>query len=66
MDNTVAKVTSAQMTLFRKVYFWLSLALALTGLTAFLASNNPAVMNISMGSRAALWILFIIQLGMVM
>ena len=66
MDNTVAKVTSAQMTLFRKVYFWLSLALALTGLTAFLASNNPAVMNIIMGSRAALWILFIIQLGMVM
>ncbi len=65
MDNTVAQTTSVQMTLFRKVYFWLSIALTITGLTAFVASNNPAVMNLIMGSRAGIWILLIVQLGMV-
>ena len=65
MDNTVSTTTSLQMAVFRKVYFWLSIALAITGLTAYIASNNPAVMNLIMGSRAGIWILLIIQLGMV-
>ena len=65
MDNSVVKVSSAQMLLFRKVYFWLSLALTITGLTAWLASGNPYIKQILFGSRAAFWILLILQFGMV-
>ena len=66
MDNTVVKTGSAQTVLFWKVYFWMSLALAITGLTSWLVSGNPTIMNLITGSRAAFWILIILQFGMVM
>lgn len=65
MDDIMSRAGTSQMALFRKVYFWFSLALVITGLTAWVASNNPTIINFLTTSRAAIWILLIVQFGMV-
>lgn len=65
MDDIMSRAGSSQMALFRKVYFWFSLALVITGLTAWFASTNPTIINFLTTSRGAIWILLIVQLGMV-
>ena len=65
MYGTVEKAGTAQMLLFRKVYFWMSIALVITGLTSWVVSGNQAIMNFILGTRWGIWVLLIIQFSMV-
>lgn len=65
MYDSVEKASSTQMLLFRKVYFWMSIALALSGLTAYVVSGNQAIMSFITGSNWGIWVLLIFQFGVV-
>ena len=57
MYGSVENVSTSQTLLFRKVYFWMSIALVITGLTSWVISGNQAFMNFIMNSRWGIWIL---------
>lgn len=65
MYGTVEKASTAQMLLFRKVYFWLGIALTITGFTSWIVSGNQAIMQFILGTRWGIWVLLILQFGMV-
>ena len=65
MYGSVENVSTSQTLLFRKVYFWMSIALVITGLTSWVVSGNQAFMNFIMNSRWGIWILLLIQFGVV-
>ncbi len=65
MYGTEVKASTEQMLLFRKVYFWMGIALTITGLTAWVVSGNQAIMNFILGTRWGIWVLLIAQFGMV-
>ncbi len=65
MYESVDKVNTAQMLLFRKVYFWMSIALIITGLTSWIVSGNQAIMNFIVGTSWGIWVLLIIQFAVV-
>ena len=65
MDNVMDKVSVNQLALVRKVYMWMSVALLITGLTAYVVSTNSALIHYIMDSRFGIWILFGIQLAVV-
>ncbi|MBO7295281.1 MAG: Bax inhibitor-1/YccA family protein [Bacteroidaceae bacterium] len=52
--------------LMRKVYTWMTLALAVTGLTAYYCSTNYDVINAIASNSLVFWGLIIAQLGAVM
>lgn len=52
--------------LMRKVYTWMALALAITGLTAYYCSTNFDVINAIASNSLVFWGLIIAQLGAVM
>ena len=52
--------------LMRKVYTWMALALAVTGLTAYYCSTNFDVINAIASNSLVFWGLIIAQLGAVM
>ncbi len=62
-------VTSTSATVFtvimRKVYLWMTLALALSGLTAYYVSGNYSLMETIIMNRAVFWILIIAEFGLV-
>ena len=49
--------------LMRKVYVWMSLALVITGVTAYGVANSPSLMTAIYSSRMTFWILIIAQLA---
>ena len=49
-----------------RVYMWMTAALLLTAGTAFFTANSPAMLQLIYGNNAAIWILCIIELGLVM
>ena len=49
--------------LMRKVYVWMSLALAITGITAFGVANSPGVMSMIFGNQIVFWGLVIADNG---
>ena len=51
--------------LMRKVYLWMSMALVITGLTAWIVANNYTLLNLIYGNSVTIWILFIAELGLV-
>lgn len=51
--------------LMRKVYVWMTLALAVTGLTAFGVANSPTMVNMIFSSQAVFWVLAIVEIGLV-
>ncbi|WP_273178332.1 Bax inhibitor-1 family protein [Hoylesella pleuritidis] len=51
--------------LMRKVYVWMSLALVITGVTAYGVANSPSLMTAIYSSRMTFWILIIAQLALV-
>lgn len=51
--------------LMQKTYLWMTMALAITGLTAYIVAGNEMVLNILFNFRAAIWILFIAEIGLV-
>ena len=62
-------VTSTSATVFtvimRKVYLWMTLALALSGLTAYYVSGNYSLMETIIMNRAVFWLLIIAEFGLV-
>lgn len=51
--------------LMQKTYLWMTMALAITGLTAYIVAGNEMILNILFNFRAAIWILFIAEIGLV-
>lgn len=59
------KAAVAFPALMRKVYVWMSMALVITGLTAWLVAHNSTLLNLIYGNSAVIWILFIAEIGLV-
>ena len=51
--------------LMRKVYVWMTLALVITGITAFGVANSPGVLSVVMGNQIVFWGLIIAELALV-
>ena len=51
--------------LMRKVYTWMTLALVITGMTAWGVANSPGILSVIMGNRALFWGLCIGELALV-
>ena len=60
LDRSVAS------TLMRSVYYWMAGALAITGLTAMLVANNPALLNSLFNSPTLVWGLLIGEIVLVL
>lgn len=56
---------SAQISLFRNVYLWMSMALAITGLTALIVSDSPAILSMIFSSKVIFYGLLIGELALV-
>ena len=52
------EMSAAFPVLMRKVYSWMSLALVITGLTAYVVATNQAALNFVYGHPAVVWVLF--------
>ena len=49
----------------RKVYLWMTLALVITGFTAYYVANNPTLVNMLVTNSALFWGLVIAELALV-
>ena len=58
-------LSSAFPALMRKVYVWMTLALAITGICAYGVATSPALLQLIYMNRAAIWILLFAELGLV-
>ena len=58
-------LSAAFPALMRKVYVWMTLALVITGICAYGVATSPALMQIVYGNKAAIWVLFIAEIGLV-
>lgn len=61
----VGEVETAMPALLRKVYVWMTLALVITGITAYGVASSPNLLAAFFSSRATMWILLIAELGLV-
>lgn len=52
--------------LMRKVYLWMSLALVLTGMTAYGVASSPSMLQLILGNRIVFYGLIIAELALVM
>ncbi len=64
--NGTLDVTSAFATLMKNVYVWMTLALAVTGLTAYYVSINTLLLNAIFSSKAVFFGLLIAELAVVL
>jgi len=51
--------------LMRKTYLWLSMALVITGLTAYVVATNAAISNFLFMHSQLIWVLFLAEIGLV-
>lgn len=59
-------VATAFPALMRKVYLWMTLALAITGMTAYGVATSPGILATIYGSSAIMWGIVIAQLALVL
>lgn len=59
------EMSEAFPALMRKVYVWMSLALLITGMTAYYIATNQVIMNAILTSRVLLYGLFAVELALV-
>ena len=52
--------------LMRKVYVWMTLALVITGMTAYGVSTSPAILQAIMTNQVLFWGLMIAEIGLVL
>ena len=52
-------------TLMRKVYVWMSLALVITGFTAYYVATSQTMLSLNYGNSVGMWVLIIAELGLV-
>lgn len=62
-DFALASRVSAVM---KRVYIKMALALIVTGLVAWLTANNEAMLNLLYANRASIWILALVEVGLVL
>lgn len=58
-------ISMAMPALMRKVYTWMALALVITGLCAWGVATSPTLVATLYSSSAAIWVLFIVEIGLV-
>jgi len=58
--------TVAFPALLRKVYVWMTLALVITGITAFGVASSPGIMSALMANRALFWGIVIAEFALVL
>ena len=51
--------------LMRKVYLWMTLALIITGITAYGVATSPTLLQMIYGNRFAIWGMIIVELALV-
>ena len=49
----------------RKVYVWMTMALAITGICAYGVAQSPSLMQLLFSNSMTIWVLFIAELGLV-
>jgi len=54
-----------QSSITSQVYAWMTAGLLVTGAVATATANSPALLNLIFGNPFAIWILFIVEIGMV-
>lgn len=64
-NTPYSTVSSTFATLMRKVYLWMTLALAVSGLTAFYVANNVNLVYAIYTNQLLFWGLFIVEIGLV-
>ncbi|MGQ9922269.1 MAG: Bax inhibitor-1/YccA family protein [Desulfobacca sp.] len=62
---TPVRVAELQSAFLRRVYNWMGLGLALTGLVAYYTASNPALLGLVVGNQLIFFALIIGQLGLV-
>ena len=60
-----AKVSVAFPALMRKVYVWMTLALVITGFTAYFVATNATLLSLIYSTPAVMWILIGVELAIV-
>lgn len=69
IDDQVQPMTAVESSLagamMRKVFLWMTMALAISGLTAFYVAGSPAFMSALFGSRFGFLMLFIAEIALV-
>ena len=60
-----AEVSAAFPALMRKVYVWMTFALAITGITAYLVATNETLLTLIYSHQAVMWVLVIAELAVV-
>ncbi len=58
-------VSAAFPVLMRKVYVWMTLALAITGFTAYAVATTPSIMQAIFGNKVLFWVLVIAEFVLV-
>lgn len=58
-------VSAAFPILMRKVYLWMTLALVITGITAYGVANSPGILRTIYNNQMLFWILVIAEFGLV-
>ena len=59
------QAATAFSALMRKVYVWMTLALAVTGITAYAVANSYSLMSMLFSNQAVFWVLAIVEIGLV-
>ncbi len=64
-NQVIQSVNTAYRTLMGKVYLWMTLALAVTGLTSLYVASSPGLAQSIFASRGTFWLLVIAELALV-
>lgn len=59
------EASAAFPALMQKTYLWMAMALAITGLTAYVVATNPTSMGLMFQYPNAIWLFFIAEIGLV-
>lgn len=65
INEQEGRVSLAFPALMRKVYVWMTLALVITGITAYIVSHNESIIMTMMTTPALMWGLIIAELALV-
>lgn len=64
-ERDLQVIKSAQATLMRSVYLWMTLALAITGFASFVVASSPMLLQAVFGNRLVFWGLIIAEFALV-
>ncbi len=56
---------NAQLSLFRQVYLWMAMALAITGMMALLVAGSPAILSLIFSSKFSFLVLIVAEIALV-